>query len=173
MSDNKYGLSRTIPESIKRQIRQDAGFGCVVCGLAIASYEHIEPEFHEARTHDPDKMTFLCECCHSRVTRGFWSKSKVWAAKSKPFCHYQDKCRDAFDIGQSSPVIRISTNRFEDSTNLITINGDKIIYIEPPEHSGGPYRLSAKFYDIKNQLSLEIIRNEWFGLGHRMQRKTH
>jgi hypothetical protein len=80
MTINKLGLSRAIPEAIRRKIRQDSGFGCVICGLAIASYEHIDPEFHEATEHDPDKMTFLCEGCRSRVTRGVWSKDKVWKA---------------------------------------------------------------------------------------------
>ena len=57
---NQYGLTRTIPEDIKRQVRQACGFGCVCCGLAIATYEHIDPEFHFAESHDPDKMAYLC-----------------------------------------------------------------------------------------------------------------
>jgi hypothetical protein len=33
MSDktNRHGLSRTIPDPVMRQIRQESGFGCVVC----------------------------------------------------------------------------------------------------------------------------------------------
>ena len=57
---NKFELSRTIPEPIKRQIRQDSGFGCVICGLGIIQYEHVDPEFHLAKIHDPSKMTLLC-----------------------------------------------------------------------------------------------------------------
>lgn len=163
MNINKFGLPRTIPEAIKRQIRQDSGFGCVICGLAIASYEHIEPEFYEAKVHDPDKMTFLCDGCHSRVTRRIWSKEKVWKAKEKPYCREHKKCIDAFDIGQTNPIIWIGTNRFDNSERIITINGENILYFEPPEIKDGPYRLSAKFYDSKGKLSLEIKKNEWFG----------
>lgn len=163
MTINKFGLSRTIPEPIKRKIRQESGFGCVICGLAIASYEHIYPEFHEAKAHNPDKMTLLCEGCHSRVTRGAWSKDKVWKAKKEPYCVKHKKCVDAFDIGQSDPVIWIATNRFENSERIITINGANILYFQPPENEGGPYLLSAKFFDSNGVLSLEIIRNDWFG----------
>jgi len=57
---NIHGLSRTIPEGIKRQVRQECGFGCVVCGLAIATYEHIDPPFKTAKDHDPSKIAYLC-----------------------------------------------------------------------------------------------------------------
>jgi len=43
MNKNKFGLSRTIPEAIKSQIRRDDGYGCVVCGNALYQYEHIDP----------------------------------------------------------------------------------------------------------------------------------
>lgn len=31
-----------IPESIKRQVRQEAKFGCIFCGSPIIEYHHIE-----------------------------------------------------------------------------------------------------------------------------------
>lgn len=46
MSDiNKYGLTRDIPASVKRAVRQRDGFGCVICGLGIYTYEHIDQPF--------------------------------------------------------------------------------------------------------------------------------
>jgi len=56
---NKHGLPRHIPPEIKRAIRQACGFGCVTCGSAIGQYEHIDPEFAEATSHDPEKMAYL------------------------------------------------------------------------------------------------------------------
>ena len=80
-SYNKYGLSRHIPETVKRKVRQACGFGCVCCGLAIATYEHIDPEFSEAKNHDWKKIAYLCGSCHDKVTRGFWSKNKIKKAR--------------------------------------------------------------------------------------------
>lgn len=31
--NNKYGLTRDIPEDVKRKVRKRCGFGCVICGL--------------------------------------------------------------------------------------------------------------------------------------------
>jgi hypothetical protein len=36
--NNKYGLKRTIPEKIKREVRQRCGFGCVRCGSLRTNY---------------------------------------------------------------------------------------------------------------------------------------
>lgn len=51
---NQFGLSRDIPEAVKRQVRQRDGFGCIICGSAIIEYEHFEPEFHAAKFHSVD-----------------------------------------------------------------------------------------------------------------------
>ena len=46
---NQHGLSRSIPEDVKQHVRQECGFGCVICGNIIIDYEHIDPGFAEAR----------------------------------------------------------------------------------------------------------------------------
>lgn len=163
---NKNGLSRNIPEDVKRTIRQQANFGCVICGNAIGTYEHIEPPYHSATSHDPDKMTYLCCGCHDKVTRGRWSKDKVWDAKRKPFCNDENPCSEAFDVSSGKPEVVLGGCLFTNltSTDGLQINGEKVLSFLPPEKSGGPFRLSAKFYDRSGNVSMEIIENEWFGL---------
>lgn len=58
MYKNKYGLSRNIPNHIKRAVRQKCGFGCVICGLFICDFDHYAPSFSEAKKHNPDGITF-------------------------------------------------------------------------------------------------------------------
>ena len=77
---NKYGLSRTIPEDIKRQIRQRSKFGCLICRQAIYTYEHIDPVFVEASEHDPDCMCLLCPNHQRDSTDGVLSKSEIMEA---------------------------------------------------------------------------------------------
>lgn len=95
---NKFGLTRNIPESVKRKIRQYCGFGCVVCGISIGHYEHIDPSFKDAVEHDPQKIAYLCGACHDKVSRGFWSKEKIKKARSNPWCIINNRCHDSFDI---------------------------------------------------------------------------
>src|SRR2546426_7501739 len=165
MSDNlnKYGLSRSIPEGIKRQVRQACGFGCVCCGLAIASYEHIDPEFHEAKSHDPDRMALLCEGCHSRITRNFWSKQRVKEARESPWCIQEGSCHDAFDTGDNNLTVWVGGNRIVNMETILKVDDTALLSIEPPEASGGPYRLSGEFYDERGTFLFKIVRNEWFG----------
>lgn len=160
---NKYGLSRNIPENIKREIRQTCGFGCVCCGLAIASYEHIDPEFNEAKAHDPTKMALLCEGCHSRVTRKFWSKEKIRKARELPYCIESGHCHDAFDVTDNNLNIWIGSNRFVNVWSILSVDNTILLSIEPPEEVGSPFRLSGIFYDDNEKFLFKIVRNEWFG----------
>ncbi len=72
---NKHGLSRYIPQHIKRELRQRSRFGCVICRRGFYQYEHIDPPFEDAKTHVPDRMCCLCGSCHDAVTRGQLSKA--------------------------------------------------------------------------------------------------
>ncbi len=161
---NKYGLKRSIPEETKRAIRTACGFGCVCCGLAIASYEHIDPEFCEASEHDQEKMAYLCEGCHSRVTRKFWSKDRIKKARQNPWCVTNNKCHDAFDIGSSTELkIIIGTNHIINIHEIFKVDETVLLAIEPPESDGGPFRLSGEFYDEMGRNIFRICRNEWIG----------
>lgn len=160
---NKYGLSRHIPENIKYILRKEAGFGCVICGRAICSYEHIDPEFKDAKDHDPEKMAFLCEGCHSKITRKFWSKEKVFQAKKKPWCIQKGKCHSSFDVADSIIEVTLAGNKFYKSDDLIVIDNTEILKISPPEEMGAPYRLSGNFYDKIGKMIFSIKENEWVG----------
>lgn len=158
---NKHGLSRYIPSQIKKQIRQECGFGCVCCGGAIVTYEHIDPEFKDATEHDPKRMALLCGACHDKVTRGIWSKDKIKSARSNPITFKRGFSKDAFDI--SNPfVLHLGANSFQDVRTIVqTQEGEQWLFIDPPETYGAPYRLSGKFYDLSGNLILHIDENEW------------
>lgn len=158
---NKHGLSRTIPDPIKRQVRQECGFGCVCCGMAISQYEHIDPEYNEATEHDPNKIALLCASCHDKVTRGIWSKDKVKADRANPITFARGFSKDAFDIGDPF-ILQIGSSIFHNVRTIVrTREGQEWLTIEPPEEPGAPCRLSGKFYDVDGNLLLHIDQNEW------------
>ncbi len=160
---NAYGLSRTIPKEVKRQVRQECGFGCVVCGLAIGMYEHIDPPFKDAKEHDPSRIAYLCGSCHDRVTRGTWSKQKIVEARSDPWCISHHRCHDSFDISVPNPVIWVGPNEIININKILSIDDHVILSIEPPEQQGAPYSISGEFYDNSGNLLFTIDRNEWVG----------
>jgi hypothetical protein len=161
---NKYGLTRSVPLPIKREIRKRCGFGCVVCGMAIYDYEHIDPVFAEAKEHEPSKMALLCQACHGYVTRGMWSKDKIKAALKNPKCLQKGFSFGAFDIGLEHPKITLGNAKLIDVSNILEVFGDSLLKIEAPEEIGSPFRISALFHDHLGNEIFRITQNEWEGL---------
>lgn len=158
---NVYGLSRDIPEPIKREIRQRSGFGCVVCGCSIVDYEHVAPEFARARIHDPSKMTLLCPMCHAKVTRNLLSKARVRTAMENPRCRVLGFSFAELDPANTHPYVVFGGMNLRNCHIPVQVRGFPLFQVEPPEADGGPYRLSASFFDQQGGPSLLIRRNEW------------
>lgn len=158
---NKHGLSRDIRSDVKRNVRQRCGFGCVVCGLGIIQYEHIDPEFHEAQQHEPEKIALLCPQCHAKVTTRFWSKEKIKIAMSNPKCKSQGFTKEVFDFCGGHPILQFGGMTLKNCPIPIEVGGLPLFKIEKPEVNGGPFRLSGIFCDNNGNQTLQIVENEW------------
>jgi hypothetical protein len=160
---NRHGLSRRIPSEIEREIRRQCGFGCVVCGCLIYTYEHIDPEFKDAKEHDPAKMALLCEKCHGHVTHRRWSKEKIKEARENPKCKQQGFASESewFDFGDGLPQIKVGGAQFLFSTCILRIFGQQLLAIRPPDEAGGPPRITGLFYDRDGNPTLTIEDNHW------------
>jgi hypothetical protein len=162
MSDkNKHGLSRYIPEDIKRKVRQKCGYGCVVCGTAIIEYEHVDPEFSDAKEHDPNKIVLLCSQCHAKVTRKFLSKEAVKLASKKPASIKCNYASEMFQLLAATPKFTIGGASITNTPIPLEVKGYPVIQVKPAEEGGAPARFSATFFNSRGELSLQIIDNEW------------
>lgn len=158
---NIYGLKRYIPADKRERIRKEAGFGCVICGSVFVDYEHIDPEFHEAKEHDPDKMTLLCISCHGRVTRKLISKEYVWRAKSNPKALQDGYVYDPLFVDTSEMDIKIGNSSCKNTDIILTIHGKPLIWFEPPLTKGEPSKLCAIFYDTGGRYISFVNRNQF------------
>ncbi|WP_231733100.1 MULTISPECIES: cell division protein [Colwellia] len=75
--------SRNIPLPIQREVRQRCGFGCVICGIPLYEYEHME-EWAEVQRHVSDEITLLCDQHHREKTGGLLPKEVVSLANENP-----------------------------------------------------------------------------------------
>lgn len=157
---NKHGLGRYIEQSIRKKIREDAGYGCVVCGTLFCDFEHIEPEFHDAEQHDPEKMTLLCESCHGKVTGKRKSKRRVWEAKADPYCKKNNVIREEIDPSLL-PTVQVGTSQFNDVEIILSLHGKPLVWIEQPTQKGEPFLVSAIFYDNKGKYVASLNRNQF------------
>ena len=161
MSDvNRFGLSRHIPEVVKREVRQRYRFGCVVCGSAIIDYDHFDPEFVDADKHDPNGIILVCPN-HHRMKGSFISRETLAKARKSPRCIQADFAYGPFDAGDGYPEIVLGTFVGRNVPVLLRVLGEDVFSILPPEEPGGPFRLSAIIRDIEGNIIFQIIENEW------------
>ena len=88
--ENEHGLPRHIPADVARAVRQECGFGCVICGVALIQYEHFDPEFAEAREH----VASAPPCCVAAAT----TERRAAASPRKPLpphARNRGRCRTA------------------------------------------------------------------------------
>lgn len=157
---NIHGLDRRIPPHVKLQVRQECGFGCVICGAAICQYEHFAPEFADAKEHLAQGIALLCGSCHDKVTRTFWPKKKVAEARSNPKTFALGFSREALHIGHDF-ALKLGSTIYRKVRHIVsTSSGQHWLSMEPPEQIGAPCQLSAEFRNASGLTVLKIERNE-------------
>ena len=158
---NQFGLSRSIPEDIKRQVRQKCGYGCVICGAAIIEYEHVRPEFSKARAHQPHGIALLCPTCHAKKTRGYLSARRILDAMEKPAAKESGFAFSELEEHSAHPYIVLGGMTLRNCPTPVQLRGLPLICVDDAEIVRGPYQLSASFFDQRGIPSLMIRRNEW------------
>lgn len=161
MTTNRHNLSRNIPDSVKREVRQRDGFGCIVCGSAFYQYDHLGTEFKDAKTHDPQKIVLLCGGCHDRKTRGALSTETLQMHAQSPRCMQTNFSWGPLDIGGTPPEIVLGTLTASNVRSLLTIDGEDVFSIAPPLATHAPFTINASLYDKSGRQTIKIIRNEF------------
>lgn len=156
---NEHGLSRTIPSAVKRAVRQKCGFGCVICGSFLVDYDHVDPEFKDAKVHDPTKICLLCIMHHGMKTRGVISTEEVKEAWQNPKALQEQFSRENEFIRIKRPLtVKLGNFVFENPTEILRIAGKTLLSVEDTDD--GMIALSGEFYNSKGELVLKIEKNE-------------
>lgn len=158
---NKHGLTRYIPSEVKRAVRKRCGFGCIKCGSAVYQYEHFDPEFEDAMEHTAEGITLLCGGCHNKKTTGWASSQGVAQANRKPKCLRLGFASEVFEVSVQPPTIYLGGVSARDVDTILEIEGERVLWVEPPEETGASYRINANFLREDGQPLLSIEDNEW------------
>lgn len=158
---NQHGLGRTVPEGVKREVRQRCGYGCVICGLAYYDYEHFDPDFKDAKEHNPNGMTLLCMQCNQKRARGTLSRETVAKANASPFCKQSGFASEVFDFAPDGVEVALAGMTFWNCATLVQVKGLNILSFRPPEAAGGPLLLSGFFADSTGAVTLKVQDNVW------------
>lgn len=137
-------INRNIPEPVKREVRQRCGFGCVICGMPIFEYDHID-EFSEVRVHQEENITLLCPQHHAEKTRGLLTKEMVRKANSNPFCKQH---------GQTSPF----QLRYSEDTAVVKFGN--LVFTQ--RNMGNNFAFTPLLIDGVDVVRFRIIDNKYF-----------
>jgi hypothetical protein len=157
------GEERNISAEIKRQVRQRCGFGCIICGLPIYEYEHME-EWAKVKRHRTEEITLLCPNHHSEKTKGRIPVFVIKEANKNPFNKREgiSKPSNLYYSGTESKI-KIGVLNFElDSTRQnqfipLVIDRLPIILINVIDNN---ILINLNLFNEKNEPILQIIDNE-------------
>jgi len=151
-------MKRDIPDTIKRELRQEAGFGCCICGNPVYEYHHIKP-FSDEQSHDPAQMMILCPNHHYAATIGAITEAEQKHFKEKPANINNGFVNGLLYITDPAVAIRTGTNYLVGLGIKIVIDGKPMLTLE--KDAEGRLLLSIDLYDRNDSLILSIHRNEW------------
>ena len=173
MAKNIYGLSRDIPEDAKQQVRQNSKFGCVVpnCRNAFYEYEHIIPEFKDAKEHDPNCICLVCPNHNPRRPGKLWNQNyskeqilKYYAITRNSANVPAPKNIDFFSGFEEAPTIIIGKSTFNNTESIFNINGKNVFSFQKNQDDN-PFApkitFSGVLQDSQGNELFTINKNEW------------
>jgi hypothetical protein len=154
-----------IPEPMKRQVRQECFFGCVLCGSPVFHYDHIQ-EYSVVKEHTVGNIALLCEMHHGAKTTGKLSADRVAEARLAPF-NKDRALTPPYRIEPNREIeILLGTNRFTapafnhnkgTAHGSVWVNGKWFLILN---QEMGWLSISAAFTDSEGQVFLEIDQGE-------------
>jgi hypothetical protein len=116
-------LIRTPPAKVARALRQEAGFGCAVCGCPIIEYHHII-EWHERQHFDVDHMVALCPTHHQEY--GKLTKDHAYKAKSNPINIRNGILKGYLGGNKDQKSVKIGGSIISNTDNILEYAGNTI-----------------------------------------------
>lgn len=150
---------RFAPASIRRKLRQEAGFGCAFCGNPLIENAHIIP-YNKTKDFKIENMVALCPNCH---TEADLSKIPQWVLrekKSNPFNRDKSVVTKKFIATGKQMVVNIGSNRFFDTEHILVTNGLDLISIRRLEKQY--LSIGVNLFDKIHRRIAFIHENEWF-----------
>jgi hypothetical protein len=152
-------MTRDIPEPVKRELRQEANFGCVFCGSPIYDYHHIIPKSEEDHD-DPDHMVLLCPNHHRLATNGALDVDKQYERKKNP--EIRDIIHHDFEFSAETPVLNIGSLIVEIGENsrcdILAIEDEYVISVANVD---GMLQFSVDFYSPEGDVVASLTNNRW------------
>lgn len=146
--------SRTPPAAVARSLRQEAGFGCAMCGHPYIEYHHIVP-WAEEQHFRPEDMMAVCGNCHPAVSK--LGKEKQYKIKEFPHNIKSNYFSGAMVTDKRDLILSAGSNKFINSNNIIQFYDKPLLSMKIID---GEVKISALILDGELHELLVINDNE-------------
>lgn len=164
MNDTSASNRPPIPDPLKREVRQRCGFGCVICGLPLYTYEHILG-YANVRRHVADELTLLCDQHQRESTNKLLPREYIIQANKDPY-NQRKGISAPYTLHYNGPdcIVDIGSNVFSFRDEgygtefvALAIDDDFLISFRL---DNGHWLLNLNAFDKNDDLILQIIDNE-------------
>lgn len=147
-----------LPAAVKRQLRQESGFGCCVCGHPFIEFHHIVP-WAEEQHFRPDDMMALCPTHHAIFGQALPPVDQR-KAKARPKNVADGQVRGLLYVNSRELAVRLGGGLAVNTPNLLNLAGRDVLSARLDPNDG---RLLVSAI-IQDQYGIEcgrIVDNEW------------
>lgn len=145
----------SIPSDIKLVVRQEANFGCVVCGCPIIDYHHIVP-WHQCKQHEAANLVVLCPTHHRLYGKA--NTSDVLELKKKPFNKTEHYLSGKFFHTANSKMVRLGPLEIVNPGTILQCFDREIFSFKT---DGEELKINAFIPDGNFCPEFEIVENEF------------
>ena len=146
---------RNTPSPIKRALRQEANFGCAICGCPILDYHHIIP-YHVSHAFLPEDMIVLCPTHHRRANDGEYSDKYLREMKKAPF--NKTTVQDSFFLESGEMAINVATNTFLRTSRILEVDDFDLISLNMESRTP---LFNLNIFDKANNWIGVVNENDW------------
>lgn len=141
---------------MRRALRQEANFGCAICGNPLIQIHHIIP-WSQNPQHNPSDMIVLCPNHHAKADAREYPEKYLRECKLNP--HNICVITDAFFVGTENLTVSIASNKFVNISRILVVDDFDIISIT--KESQCP-QLNVNFFDEFGRWAAIILDNQWY-----------
>lgn len=160
-------MNRNPPESVKKTLRKEVGFGCPVtdCGCPYLEWHHFDPPWSEENHHRPEGMIALCREHHIQADNGAFTKDQLHSFKKNGQNNWR-KISGKFNWMRNRLLTVVGGNFYYETPIIFKYKGQPIIWLERDENNY--IRLNLTMLTTTKEVRAYIKNNEWFNAGREL-----
>lgn len=154
-------LGRRAPEGVRRQLRQEVGFGCPIvnCGNPYLEFHHFDPPWSVQQHHNPEGMIALCATHHAKADAYTVEQCRE-LKRSVP----DRTVGGRFEWMRREIVAVVGGNYYHETPRMVVFENEPVVWFE--RDADGYLQLSFKMLTTSGEPRTEMLANDWVIAGN-------